>query len=983
MSSKSTQHMLITDIGSTTTKALLLERDGEAWRFAAEAEAPTTVEKPTEDVRVGVRAAVAELEAKSGARLLGEDGLPAVPYLSTSSAGGGLQMLVFGLTSTDTGKVAKLTAHAAGGVILKTFTVDDRVPVIHKMRMIRDLHPDVILLAGGVDGGNIDSLVRHAEILSLGGPSPKFEQEHKLPLVYCGNPGAVDFVRGALGERFEVHVEPNIRPTLLDVNPGPARDRVLRLFMDSVMQRAPGYVGIRDWTDGDILPTPTGVEQVLRLYAEKSGADIAMVDIGGATTDIFSTIFGEFRRTVAANIGTSFSLANVLAEAGYERIAGHLPESMPSRAVRNYIANKVLNPTRPPATRGEALIELAAATEGAALAWAQHRETNFEVAHLGFLDRLKLREDYDPFEEAFWGRDHASLFQVSDIGLLIGTGGVIAHARSKHDMLRLLVDGFLPSGLTRVAVDRRFKSPHLGVLAKEDPDAALALFESECLEDLAQVVAPLGPVKPGAVALEIHDRASGRRYQLKGGEVLYLPAGGDFAIRGGKGIRVTKNRDELELVTDGALLLDARGRGEHWLGVPLTRCGLPEFAEEADAPDSAGLSVAPRLEQRSYRVRRALPYAGDIFVAPGDTVEPETKIGENVFTPPRLFIVDLRRMVGYQENLSQEKIDAGLMVKVGDRISMNQKVLKVGGGLAGDYYCKSPLRGDLMRIEPGGLLVLREIQDYGREPVVLDVSKELGIEPRHIRRHLQFNIGDFIQRDETVARIAERLLPQREFGGERRAVEAPGLDSPIVLSGGKALLRAPSSGTLKAIDTRKGTVTIQYDLAPIVLRSFLRGTVTEVETDRHAVIEGEGGILNGAIGFGHENVGEIRLLESGQTPGPEHGGKLLVAFEAVDLATLEACAEFGVHGLVAPSIDAEDWVEFHGKEIGVALTGEEDIPFSLLFTEGFGRAPMNAEYAAFLREAEGRKASLCGRTQIRAGVMRPFLVVPSDDDSTD
>ncbi len=975
MSTRNSTHLLITDIGSTTTKALLLEREGEAWRFAGETEAPTTVEKPNEDVRLGVRAAAAELETLSGVKILGEDGLPAIPYLSTSSAGGGLQMLVFGLTSTDTGKVAKLTAHAAGGVILKTFTVDDKIPVIHKMRMIRELHPDVILLAGGVDGGNIESLVRHAEILSLGDPSPKFDQEHKLPLVYCGNPEAADFIHKVLDDRFEIHVEENIRPTLLDLNPGPARDRVLRLFMDNVMQRAPGYAGIKDWTDADILPTPTGVERVLRLYGEKTGQEIVMVDVGGATTDIFSTIYGDYRRTVAANIGTSFSLANVLAEAGYERVAAHLPADMPARAVRNYIANKVLNPTRPPETRGEALIEQAAATEGVGLAWAQHRETNFQVAHLGFLDRLRMRDDYDPFEEAFWGPDRSLLFQTSDIGLLIGTGGVIAHAEKRQDMLRMLVDGFLPSGLTRIAVDRRFKSPHLGALAAQDPAEALRLFEEECLEELAMVVAPLGAVKAGADALDVLERRSGRRYRVQGDTLLHLPEGGDFEIRAAKGLHVTKNRGSLELTSELPVLFDCRGRGEHWQGRSLTSYGLPAFADDAAQPESAGRSVAPRLEHRRYRVKRALPYEGEIFVSPGDRVEPETSIGENVFTPPRLYIVDLRRMVGYQQDLDQEAIDAGLMVKPGDRLRAGQKVLRVAGGLGGSYYCKSPLRGLLLKIEPGGLLIMREIQDYSRDPVVIDVAGELGVDARRIRRHLKFGIGDFIQSDETVAAIGERLMPQRGPGGDRRGDELPSLDSPVTPTARKHLLRAPSSGTLKEIDIKQGTITIQYDLQPIVLRSFLPGVVSEVEAGRHAVIEGEGSILNGAIGFGHENVGELCLLDDAQLPGPEHGGKLLVTFAPVDRTCLDACVEFGVHGLIAPSLDAGDWVDFHGQEIGVALTGEEDIPFSILLTEGFGHSNMNEEYADFLRASAGKRASICGRTQIRAGVTRPFLVV--------
>ena len=235
--------------------------------------------------------------------------------------------------------------------------------------------------------------------------------------------------------------------------------------------------------------------------------------------------------------------------------------------------------------------------------------------------------------------------------------------------------------------------------------------------------------------------------------------------------------------------------------------------------------------------------------------------------------------------------------------------------------------------------------------------------------------GDFIQREETIASLPERLMPQRGPSGDRRADEMPGVETTAGLSAIKHVLRAPSSGTLKKIDTKKGSITIQYDLQPIILRSFLRGRVTEVETGRHAVIEGEGGILNGAIGFGHENVGEIRLLEGPELPGPEHGGKLLVSPVPVDRACLEACVEFGVHGLLAPSLDAGDWVDFHGKEIGVALTGEEDIPFSLVLTEGFGRVNMNEEYAEFLRDSAGKQGSIRGRTQIRAGVTRPFLIV--------
>ena len=113
-------HTLITDIGSTTTKALLLAHDQSGYTILAEASATTTVEKPEEDVKLGVARAARAVGERAGVAVLGNDGRPAVPYLTTSSAGGGLQILVFGLTSVDTGKAARLTAHAAGGVILHT-----------------------------------------------------------------------------------------------------------------------------------------------------------------------------------------------------------------------------------------------------------------------------------------------------------------------------------------------------------------------------------------------------------------------------------------------------------------------------------------------------------------------------------------------------------------------------------------------------------------------------------------------------------------------------------------------------------------------------------------------------------------------------------------------------------------------------------------------------------------------------------------------
>lgn len=142
------KNLLVTDIGSTTTKALLIGNQNGTLSFVGSIEVPTTVEKPEEDVKIGIRKAVKLLEEQTGTLLTDSSGNLNVPYLTTSSAGGGLQMLVFGLTSVETGRVAEMTAYGAGGVVLRTMTIDDEMPKVEKMRLMRDLHPDLILMAG-------------------------------------------------------------------------------------------------------------------------------------------------------------------------------------------------------------------------------------------------------------------------------------------------------------------------------------------------------------------------------------------------------------------------------------------------------------------------------------------------------------------------------------------------------------------------------------------------------------------------------------------------------------------------------------------------------------------------------------------------------------------------------------------------------------------------------------------------------------------
>ncbi|MCP4229518.1 MAG: hypothetical protein GY771_05160 [bacterium] len=942
-------HILITDIGSTTTKGLLIGVNNGDCGFVADVEVPTTVEKPNEDVKIGVREVCRALGKKAGLELLDADGEVAIPYFSTSSAGGGLQILVFGLSSTDTGRVAKMAAYGSGGIILETFTIDDGVPAVEKIRLIRELHPDIILMAGGIDGGAISGVVRLAEVLSISDPTPKFRTSKKIPLVFCGNVEARPYVEQILDDVFDIHIIDNLRPDLLTTNIAPAKEKIHDLFMSNVMERAPGYDKLRGWCKDAIIPTPEGIENILRLYKEEYGRNVLIVDMGGATTDIFTNIAGEYSRTVAANIGMSYSLTNILAECGLEKITRHLPDTYSEDNVRDYIANKTLNPTYRPKYESEKRTEQAAAIEGISFAWELHKKLNFEYAKIGFLDKRKLAKNFDPFEQVYRrNNDENTFFQLSDIDLVIGAGGVLSNAERETDILWILADAFKPSGITKIAVDRVFKSPHMGVLSNTNPELALEMFESECLEDIGYVVAPTGKVRAGRRAMAARDEKKGEEYVVEGGQAIYLPEGGELTFDVEPKLSLP-GCNEAALTTELPVLIDCRGRGENSVVRPLTDSNIEEFYFPAGVFATDVKHEAAEIYRGEYAFERKLPHEGKVFVEVGDAVKPDTVIGENRYAPPRIYIIDLNKRIGYDKKFKSEDFDEGILVKEGDAVTMGQRLFKTPIGLLGfGFYFDSPVRGRVIRIEPNGIIIMREIQDYDDRPKTLDVAKELGVKPRHLRGHLKYDVGDFVEKGQVMVKPTGKSY---DVG------------------------RSPATGVITEINTETGTVTVQYDTTPVPLYAFVNGVVTEVKKNLSATISGNGTMLYGAIGFGSENNGAIEIVNGTLLTDKDVEGKTLVSFDPIDRGFLVIAKDNGANGVIAPSLYNRDWVAFYGGELGVIVTGDEDIPFTLVLTEGFGRIEMNADYRSLLKKNKGKMASLSGRTQIRAGVTRPTVIL--------
>jgi len=571
MSLKEPKRILATDCGSTTTKAILIEKKGEEYRLVVRGEAPTTVEAPFEDVTKGVLNSVREVEELSGIKVLdGENIIKGVKdkegvdfYVSTSSAGGGLQMMVAGVVLTMTAESAARAALGAGAIVMDVIASNDGRLPHQKIERIRNLRPDMILLSGGIDGGTISHVVELAELIKAADPRPRFGIGYQLPVIYAGNKDARDIIINTLKEKTELVIVENLRPILERENLNPARNKIHDQFMEHVMAHAPGYKNLMTMTDVPIMPTPGAVGLLVETVAKKEKIAAIGVDIGGATTDVFSVFQGVFNRTVSANLGMSYSISNVLAETGIENIMRWLPEDIEEKTLRNRIRNKMIRPTTIPSALEDLKLEQAIAREALRLAFEQHK--NMAVGLKGVQQERTIS---DAFSQSMTGE---SLIDLMSLNLIIGSGGALSHSPRRHQAALMTIDAFLPEGITRLAVDSIFMMPHLGVLSTVHEKSATEVFNKDCLIPLGFCIAPLGVGKEGQKVITIKFQRKDEKPKevvVKFGEIKLLPLSqheeAKIMLHPEKGFDVGEGRGKsLEATVFGGvvgLVIDCRGR---------------------------------------------------------------------------------------------------------------------------------------------------------------------------------------------------------------------------------------------------------------------------------------------------------------------------------------------------------------------------------------------------------------------------------------
>lgn len=463
---------LAIDFGSTYTKLTAIDLDNEV--ILATAKDITTVE---DDIMIGFNKAFNKLKIEINKKI-NFDEISFVNKTACSSAAGGLKMVAIGLVPELTAEAAKKAALGAGARVIKTYAYELNS---RELEEIKNTALDIILLAGGTDGGNKECIIHNAKMLA--------EFKVKIPVVVAGNKAATDEIENILKEaEIDCYITENVMPFINKLNVEPSREEIRKVFMNKIVE-AKGMKKAEEFIKGILMPTPAAVLKASEILAtgtdeEEGLGDLIVVDIGGATTDIHSIAKGEptkpsimikgleepyAKRTVEGDLGMRYSAIALLEASGTRKIRNYLHDSLKQIDVKAQCQFRHDNIKMVPQSEEEIRFDEAMAKAATELAMTRH---------CGVLECV-----YTPMGTMF----NQSGKDLTETPYVIGTGGVIIHSLNPKDILK--AGNFNeedPVHLKPIApkflVDKTYILSSMGLLAQEYPNTAIRIMKKYLVE---------------------------------------------------------------------------------------------------------------------------------------------------------------------------------------------------------------------------------------------------------------------------------------------------------------------------------------------------------------------------------------------------------------------------------------------------------------------------------------------------------------------
>lgn len=501
--------ILAVDIGSSITRSLLFDVVNGKFRFIAKGSAPSTVGAPLFDIAECVWRSIEDLQEITGRQMSDEEGLiiPSTTdnlgvdaMVATLSAGKPIRVVTVGLLDDVSLTRARELASTINTQIIEEISLNDRRQETTRIDLLLKTRPDLIIVAGGTDGGATKSIMNLIETVGLA--SYLAREDQKTHILYVGNEELQEEVKDNLGNISNLHVAPNIQPTLQARRMYPAQRELAEIFTEIRRKQVGGISEVLTWTDGHMAATATALGRIIRFLSKKYEPDkgVLGVDLGSRNTTIAAAFDGEETLRVFSNLGVGIGSHEILKHSTPEEITRWLPFQIPKTFVRDYLHNKSTYPNTLPATKEELALEQA-------------------------LARQILRSSVKRTIPAFPSQvQRGSLLPL--VEPIIGSGSIITQAPTRAQSLMILLDGLQPIGVTTIALDQNGLLPSLGTISELNPVLTVQVVESSTFLNLGTIIAPIGNARPGTPVLRVRmTKKSGevRTREIRYGSLSVIP----------------------------------------------------------------------------------------------------------------------------------------------------------------------------------------------------------------------------------------------------------------------------------------------------------------------------------------------------------------------------------------------------------------------------------------------------------------------------
>lgn len=550
--------LLALDVGAANTRAVLFDVVEGEYRFIASGSAPSTVEAPFKDVSEGARNAIENLQAVLGKTLLDggrnlitpsqSNGTGVDALVVTLSAGPTIRAVIVGLLKDVSLESARRLAESTYARIVETISMSDPRKPDQQIDAILRAKPDLIVIAGGTDGGASRSIHKLLEPIGL---ASFLTPEEKRPfMLFAGNEKIKDEVKETLEKQAAVlRFSPNVRPSLETEDLDPAQSELAQMVVDIRKRQIQGVDLLNVWSGGHVLPTGYATGRMVRFLAKiyASSKGILSVDIGASAAIISAGFKDKATLNIYPQFGLGENLAGLLNYTTLEDILRWSALDISIGVLRDYLYQKSLYPSA-----------IAATKEDLAMAHAAARQALF-------LAMQSAKRDF-PRAAAHIKPNLTPLFEP-----ILAGGGALSNASHPGQALLLLLDSLQPVGVTTIILDQNNLLPLLGAAASQNNILPVQVLESGAFLSVGTVVSPVADANYGTPILRAkltYANGSEARADLKFGslETLPLPSGetGTLEIQALRGadIGFGAGRGSKFPVSGGALgvVFDGRGR---------------------------------------------------------------------------------------------------------------------------------------------------------------------------------------------------------------------------------------------------------------------------------------------------------------------------------------------------------------------------------------------------------------------------------------